>query len=420
MFDKNAIKKCFLLMSLAAICIAVLSLIGCGGGSDGDGGTDDDGSPAYSELDVSFGGVVLDHFVDQTLSLQNAGSISITLGDVEDPGAPFTIVTDGCSNKTLAASGTCDLQIRYSPTEQGDDEGFFSVPLSGSSTDFAGVNLDGTGRGLNVTITQVDTSNCSTIKLIAAVSDQYDDFVPGLENYFTLIEGGKAISSGATVVNDTSKLSVVLALDTSGSVSDVLGDIKDAAKAFIPELEAGQDEVAIYKFSETAEKISGFLPAGDSGLNTAIESITQATGYTALYDALVDVCDYIDNYATKKRQAIVLLTDGEDNSSDQDLQDAIDYAKNRGIPIFTIGMGAEAEYIEILQELAESTDGQYYDAPTEAVLYEVYPDIAELLTNQYEIEYTSNLSGGAAVTVDLSVTYNGMTGADSREFTGCP
>lgn len=414
------IKKHFLLMVLAVICLAAFSLSGCGGDGDGGGDDDGDGSPAYSELNVSFGGVVIEHFADQTISLQNAGSINITLGDVEEPVAPFTLVADGCSGTILAPSGTCDLQVRFEPTEQGPHEGFFTIPLSGSSTDFAGVNLDGTGNGLNLTITQVDTSACSSVKLIASVTDQDDEFVSGLEGNFTLFEDVSGVSK--TVQADTSDVSVVLALDSSGSVEDVLDDIKAAAKDFVDALDTG-DEVAIFKFSETADEVIDFTAAGDAALDTAIDSIATASGDTALYDALIYVCDYFDTAtppAANERRAIVLITDGEDTASSSALEAAIADAQDAGIPIFVIGMGAETEFIPILQELSEDTGGQYFDAPIEDVLAEVYPDIAELLTNQYELEYTSNSSGGATVTVNLTVQSGGMTGEDSREFTGCP
>lgn len=421
MFDKIATRKRFLLTLLVAVWYAVFSLAGCGGGGGGGGGGDD-GSPAYSELDVSFGGVVLDHFADQTLSLQNAGSVNITLGDIEDPVAPFSIVTDGCSGMPLGPSGTCDLQIRFAPTVQGDHEGFFTIPLSGSSTNFAGVNLDGTGNSLNVTITQVDTTNCKTVKLIVSVIDQDDDFLAGLTgSNFTLIEDAIAISE--TVAPDASNLSVVLALDSSGSVSDVLPEIRDAAKAFISALDDG-DEVAVFQFSDAPDEIIGFttVPAGTAALEKSIDTITDASGETALYDALIYVCDYFDTAtipAAYERRAIVLITDGMDTYSSSVLEEAIADALDAGIPIFTIGIGAEAEFIPILQQLAKDTGGQYYDAPTGDDLYEVYQDIAELLTNQYEIEYMSNSSNGATVTVNLTVEKDGMTGEDSRDFTGC-
>jgi VWFA-related protein len=371
---------------------------------------------------VSFGGVVLDHFADQTLSLRNVGSVAFTFGQIEAPSSPFSIITDECSGSTLGPSGTCDVQIRFSPTDQGDHEGFFAVPLSGSSTNFAGVTLDGSGYGMNVTINQVSTENCpDATRLIVSVTDESDDFISGLVGGdFTLVEEGTVVTPG-TVAPDTSNLSVVLALDGSSSVSNVLEEIKDAAQAFINDLEDG-DEAAVFRFADNTEQVIGFTTISDTGkieVNDAIEDIPVASGSTALYSVISEVCEYYNTApAMNDRRAIVIITDGQDTASDIELEDAIDAAQVSGIPLFTIGLGTEVA--EVLQALAGNTGGQYYDVLSEDVLETVYPQIAELLTNQYKIEYESNLSSGAFATVNLTVEYNGLTGEDSVEFEGCP
>ena len=112
-----------------------------------------------------------------------------------------------------------------------------------------------------------------------------------------------------------------------------------------------------------------------------------------------------------------MITDGEARGSVKELTEVIDRARERRVPIFTIGLGNITT--EILQQLADETGGQYFFAPTSNDLIDIYLQISQLLSNQYAIEYTSALSGGATIILDVEVDYNNLQGEDSRDFPGC-
>jgi hypothetical protein len=72
-----------------------------------------------------------------------------------------------------------------------------------------------------------------------------------------------------------------------------------------------------------------------------------------------------------------------------------------------------------LQKLASQTGGQYFPSPDSSDLQAIYSRIAEVLSNQYLIEYTTSSNSGNTVSLDVEVDNTGLQGADSRDATGC-
>lgn len=434
-FENNA-KKHFILTLTVAIFIAVFSLSGCGGGGGGgdDGGGGGGSYPGYSELDVSFGGVVLNHTADQTVTLKNVGTINLPLGTIVDPADPFVIMLDDCSGNTLTPSETCDIQVRFTPTSQLSYSDGFVVPITGSNDNFVGVNLDGDGFAYNVSVNQVETA-CPDINLLVSVTDENDEPVLALtETAFSLFADGTLADSGDITFSSSpaSDLSVVLAIDTSGSIQDagVIDDIKTAVIDFIDAMDV-QNEMAIYDIDDTGgAQLQAFTvatdPAGKDSLKATINAIETQNDNTALYQTVIDICNYIDDpvngAAAGNRRAIVLVTDGEDTvwegaTIDEGLDAAIAAANDAGIPLFTIGLGVLNN--DVLSQLAEDTHGQYYDAET-ADLSATYYNISRLFSNQYVIVYSPAPNGGGAISLRVEVTDSGDHGEDTREVAGCP
>jgi CSLREA domain-containing protein len=74
---------------------------------------------SLSSGSLHFGSVSASSYSDKILTLTNNGSGSLNIGIVNgsDPlGAPFSIVSDTCSGKNIAASGTCDITVRFEPS----------------------------------------------------------------------------------------------------------------------------------------------------------------------------------------------------------------------------------------------------------------------------------------------------------------
>lgn len=402
----------------------MLLILACGGGGGG-GSSDSSSNPTPSEKQVQFSQTVMNHFQDKFVSIQNQSSKSQTIGTVAqaDPlSEPFSIMDDKCSGKTLAPSGTCTLTIRFSPSSQNAFDDSFDIPSNTGQT-LMNVGLSGEGVSYNVSINQVDKSACPTIKLLVTVTDSNDDPVISLApDNFSVFEDGnmKNILNFSNTVSGP--ISVALALDYSGSIQPYISDVEDAAQSFIDQLSfSNGDEAAILKFAASIETTQPFT-SDSTSLNNAIYNIpfTGNTDKTLLYDAVWQAVDLTSDPSRNARRAVVVLTDGIDEGSvDHDLADVIEKANDSGVPIFTIGLGNT--YLPPLQTMADETGGQFFSAPTSNDLQDIYKQIAQILTNQYEIEYQSSSTGGDSIVLNVKVAdSNGLKGEDSKSVTGCP
>jgi len=215
-------------------------------------------------------------------------------------------------------------------------------------------------------------------------------------------------------------LDVILAIDRSGSMSDIEpGDdyskfyyAQEAAKAFVDQLNASRDRVGVVSFSGDDDQYSDDDAMLDSPLTGDFQSVKSTIENlttwwrTNMGEAFVKANnEFIANNRTDVIQVVVLLSDGMANephfdeppenhtshSGDTPCPVAQEYARNeskevsdRGVLIYTIGLGAETYRFdaELLEEI--QTNGYYY-APSAEDLRDIYLAIAEDLL--FEVRY---------------------------------
>jgi VWFA-related protein len=115
---------------------------------------------------IAYGNVVLSDNADQTISIQNTGSGSLTIGQIAqaDPLAPpFSIVNDACSGQTVQPSAACSFNVRFSPTSQGTFTDTFDIPSDASNDNSVTVYVTGSGIAdsaqINVSSRQIAYGN---------------------------------------------------------------------------------------------------------------------------------------------------------------------------------------------------------------------------------------------------------------------
>jgi VWFA-related protein len=282
-------------------------------------------------------------------------------------------------------------------------------------------SVSGDAWALNTSINQVDTSGCPTIRLFITVTDRNDTPVTALlQDEFTVWENNEKQDIDSISNKVATPISVALVLDYSGSIQQFIPDVEAAAKSFIDQLDLNNntDEAAVVKFAASIEVEQAFTDAENSLSGAIGDTFNGSTDKTFLYDALWLAVDITSEPARNDRRAVVVLTDGIDEGSvDHDLAEVIDSANEKGVPVFTIGLGNA--FFPVLQTIAEDTGGQYFLAPTSGDLQAIYQQIADILTNQYVIEYQSPSSGGAIISLDVEIDANDLQGEDSRDIPGC-
>ena len=233
------------------------------------------------------------------------------------------------------------------------------------------------------------------ISLNVTVTDNRDRFVTDLlEEDFSIYEDG--ITQDVSIFSrEDLPIRMVLLIDTSASMDDKMGFAQKAAVNFVHEMK-DDDLTEVVEFGSKPHILQPFT-ADLEKLNRAIR-MTQAGGTTQLYNALyISLKGLSRRRQDIRRQAIVVLSDGEDTSSLVTFDRVMELAKETDVTIYTISLRreggrrsrafSEAEFV--LKKLAEETGGQWFFPEQIEELTDVYARIAAELKNQYNIGYVS-------------------------------
>jgi len=234
------------------------------------------------------------------------------------------------------------------------------------------------------------------ISLNVTVTDPRDRFITDLlEEDFSIYEDGIAQDVSVFSREDL-PIRMVLLIDTSASMDEKMGFAQEAAVNFVEEMK-DDDLTEVVEFGSKPHTLQPFT-ADVEKLNRAIR-MTQAGGTTQLYNALyISLKGLSRRRQDIRRQAIVVLSDGEDTSSLVTFERVMELAKETDVTIYTISLRreggrrtrafSEAEFV--LKKLAEETGGQWFFPEQISELTDVYARIATELKNQYNIGYVSN------------------------------
>jgi VWFA-related protein len=191
---------------------------------------------------------------------------------------------------------------------------------------------------------------------------------------------------------EDSPASVGLIIDSSGSMAAKRDHVTNAALAFATASNP-DDEMFVVKFNEKAYLgLPPSIPFTNDWdqLHSALLR-TPPVGLTALYDALAVGIEHLQN-GTRERKALVVLSDGGDNSSHRRLNDVLQLAQGASSTIYTIGIYDDTDLDRnpgVLRKIAELSGGQAYFPDSLNDLEQVWRDIAGRIRHQYTIGYHS-------------------------------
>ena len=201
-------------------------------------------------------------------------------------------------------------------------------------------------------------------------------------------------------------VSVMLALDASGSMTRVVPAVQEAAHTFVDALKP-DDPLGILVFADRAEVVHDLTPARWVS-HRAIQGYA-VTGGTALNDALVECMTRLQS--VPGRRVVVVMTDGRDENaastgpgSERTWQDVLALARASGVTVYAIGLGTRMDG-ERLEALAALTGGEAYFTPDLTELGRQYQRVVDELHRRYVLAYTSTNAqrNGAWRKVDVRV-----------------
>jgi Ca-activated chloride channel family protein len=232
-------------------------------------------------------------------------------------------------------------------------------------------------------------------------------------------------------------LDLILLLDTSSSMKHQMKTVRDAAIGFM-EVMRPEDRGAVVAFNERVRVLQD-LTSDRHAIAAAIDA-TAASGSTALHTALYVSLKEFGRRALAagevRRQAIAVLSDGDDTSSLVPLEAVVALARSSGVTIYTISLqappGRHGKTItpdltagQALRQLARETGARAFFPGGAHQLSTVYRDIAAELGAQYSIGYLPSNSrmDGRFRRIQVSIPQNPelrprtRTGYTARETT---
>lgn len=248
------------------------------------------------------------------------------------------------------------------------------------------------------------------VSLNVSVFDQEGRIVKGLpQSAFTVFEDNQKQEIKVFRQEDV-PISLGLVIDTSASMSNKRDRVNSAALAMV-KASNPEDEVFVISFSEEAFITQDFT-SDVKQLESSLRKLG-SKGETAMRDALSLGLDHLRAPARKDKKVLVVITDGEDNSSIQKQENLIRAAHLSNVIIYGIGLlaaeaPASAQRAKAsLDVLTLATGGRSWYPENVADIEKITPEIAHEIRNQYVIGYTpSNTSGGnafRAIRVEVNV-----------------
>jgi Ca-activated chloride channel homolog len=192
-------------------------------------------------------------------------------------------------------------------------------------------------------------------------------------------------------------VSLVFAIDTSGSMRPKLDTVVKASSNLVKEGRAG-DEMAVIEFKDQPELLEEFT--GD--VNDVIDTLNGlvASRQTAMLDALYLAADYASKEGKNRRKAVLVVTDGLDNDSYYKFSEVVTHLREIDVQIYLIGFisdldrdsglfkkSAKDKAENLLTKLAEETGGKAFFPRELSETHAIAEQISTDLRTQYSIGY---------------------------------
>ena len=235
---------------------------------------------------------------------------------------------------------------------------------------------------------------------------------------FSVFETGKPQKITSFNYASNLPISAGVLLDHSGSMKPRMEQAKSAALEFFKRIMKPGDRAFVTGFAFDAKSSSPFV-TDVSSLESQVRAIPEASGGTALYDAIVTG---LYRFRTLQgRKALIILTDGEDTTSRTTYDEMLTYARSARVPLYFIGVGLglfDAAGTSKMKALAAETGGIAYFIHDIKQLAETYAQLEKDLRSQYLIAYNtqSTTKDRAYRKVEVKVNRPGTTARTIRGF----
>jgi Ca-activated chloride channel family protein len=210
-------------------------------------------------------------------------------------------------------------------------------------------------------------------------------------------------------------VSMVLAIDTSGSMRTKLDTVIKASANLVKESRNG-DEMAVIEFKLQPDLLEEFTDNTADVIDTLQGLI--ASGQTAMLDALYLAADYANKDGKNRRKAVILVTDGLDKDSYYKFNEVVDHLREIDVQVYLIGFTNDLDRDSaifkkspkdkaegLLAKLADETGGKAFFPKELSEVHTIAQAISSDLRTQYAIGYypTNSKKDGSFRAVKVQV-----------------
>ncbi len=253
--------------------------------------------------------------------------------------------------------------------------------------------LPGVAAAASPKIASLDTAGYPTVRA-TVVTPKPVGSAPALTENGRPVVGFRAVNLGR-------EKSVMLLFDRSQSmIGQAIADASAAARQFVGSKPA-RDRIALVAVGKKAVQLTGFSsnPAeADAALRTI--EVDKVVG-TALYDGILVSTQALAADVNPTR-VLILLTDGQEVSSDASLEQAIGAARDAHVAVYAIGIESPSFRPGPLQRLAEKTGGRYVGARGTKDLKGIYAALAEELRRTWQLSYVTSARPGDRIEIEAA------------------
>jgi Ca-activated chloride channel family protein len=263
-------------------------------------------------------------------------------------------------------------------------------------------------------------SGTEIVSLFVTVADAGGRLVPDLtSDDFEIFDNGnpQAITHFENVIQP---ITVVVMLDTSGSMTGSIDLLKDAAEQFFLRL-LPADKARVGAFNDKIELSAHFTNDRDQ-LITDTRHLDFGNG-TRLWDAMLLSLDELTGI--EGRRVVLVFTDGDDTESRTRFGTVIDRARADEAMVYAIGLESlyfngqrmvRSEPDSGLRRIADETGGGYFELEKTADLAPTFTRVAQELHAQYVMGFTPTVLDGKVHKLSVRVKKPGMTARARRSY----
>jgi len=239
-------------------------------------------------------------------------------------------------------------------------------------------------------------ASVNEVNLIFTVTDKHGNFIPNLkQSDFALLDDRKAPAKVSSFAQQTNlPLRVGIVIDASTSIRQRFQFEQQAATEFLLQIVKSRSDRAFVMGFDVTPTVTQDWTNNLDALETGVMKLRPGGG-TAMYDAVYTACRDklldISRGQEPVRRAMVLVSDGNDNQSRANIDDAIKMCQRSETIIYAISTNwtpSRGKGDDYLSQMAAATGGRAFFPPSAEEMSNGFASIEEELRSQYDLTYT--------------------------------